>query len=140
VSVEFEVFHDGQFWVGVIALTGSGGVRACKVVFGAEPTDPELYAFLLANGYDLLRRAEASPVVPSRQRVVRAASPKRAAREAAAQARRIGTSTAAQEAVRRAQEAVGRNRDEDRHRSNDELAELQRVQRQARAKAKRRGH
>jgi hypothetical protein len=136
VSVEFEVLHDGQFWIGVVAVTGSAGVRACKVVFGAEPTDPELYAFLLANGYDLLRRAEASPLVPSQQRVARVASPKRAARDAAAQARRIGKSTAAQEAVRKAQEAVGRDRDEDQRRSNDERAALRRTQRQAKAKAK----
>lgn len=139
MSVEFEVFHDGQFWIGIIAVTDGAGVRAVKVVFGAEPTDPELYAFLLANGYDLLRKAEASPLVPIRQRVARAASPKRVAREAAAQARRIGRSTAAQEAVRKAQEAAGRTRDKDQRRSNDQLAALRRVQCQAKARAKHRG-
>lgn len=139
MSVEFEVFHDGRFWVGVLTVRQDAGVRACQVVFGAEPSDPDLYAYLLRNGYRLLERAEANPLVPGGTQAGGARSPKRAARQAAVQARRTGTSTAAQEAVRLAQEVSGKEREKDRRRSLDGLADRKRQLRQARAKQKHRG-
>ena len=58
------VFFDKPFWVAVLEHhDGAGCVRAVRHVFGSEPTDPELYEFLLRHGVELLRRAEsATPV------------------------------------------------------------------------------
>ena len=47
VSSTLTVYHDGQFWVGVCERAEGGRYGACRVVFGAaEPTDPEILAFV----------------------------------------------------------------------------------------------
>jgi hypothetical protein len=139
VSIEFDVFHDGQFWVGVLSLTEPDGLRACRVTFGAEPSDAELHDYLLAHGYALLERVAASPPVESVERRPVARNPKRAARLAAVQAQRHGTSTAAQEAIRLAQEAGKRERRTEQRLDQHEQREERRQQERARARAKHRG-
>jgi hypothetical protein len=39
------VFFDDPFWVAVLELQYNGRVRAARQVFGAEPTDAELYQY-----------------------------------------------------------------------------------------------
>lgn len=47
VSSTLTVYYDGQFWVGVCERVEGGRYGACRVVFGAaEPTDPEILAFV----------------------------------------------------------------------------------------------
>lgn len=62
---EFVLYHDGQFWVGVLTLSEAGRTPSARVVFGAEPSDAELYDHLLRHGDELLRAAEAAPWVPA---------------------------------------------------------------------------
>ena len=50
----FTVLFDGRFWVGVLERHDAGRVRAARVVFGAEPSDVELHAWLLVHGSELL--------------------------------------------------------------------------------------
>jgi hypothetical protein len=96
------VFFDGSFWVAVLEVRNGGCVRAVRQVFGAEPTDAELYQYLLIRGVALLARVEQAATVsgewppPADTR-----NPKRLAREAARAAGQSRPSTAAQEAVRR---------------------------------------
>ena len=73
ISAQFTLYFDGRFWVGVLECRERhhGGdvngqaitVRAARHVFGAEPSDVELYDFLLARGGELIDRAAASPPV-----------------------------------------------------------------------------
>ena len=41
----FTVFFEDPFWVGVYEREEPGGLTACRVVFGAEPKDGEIYAW-----------------------------------------------------------------------------------------------
>lgn len=150
------VFFDHPFWVGVLELHDGRRVRAVRQVFGAEPTDAELYQFLLHRGTELLVRAErAAPAShPSDQRKPvpdhgndrgndrgsGRGNPKRLAREAARAAREPRPSTAAQEAMRidlerRAQVARQRGREQ-----REAAAEQRRAARRAKARARHRGH
>ena len=43
------VMFDEPFWVAVFERTDNGKLEACRVVFGAEPKDAEVYAFFLKN-------------------------------------------------------------------------------------------
>ena len=64
ISAQFTLYFDGRFWVGVLELherrrgaeanDQGGTVRAARHVFGAEPSDAELYDFLLTHGGALI--------------------------------------------------------------------------------------
>lgn len=45
----FTVFFEDPFWVGVYEREEPGGLTACRVVFGAEPKDGEIYEWMLQN-------------------------------------------------------------------------------------------
>ena len=110
ISAQFTLYFDGRFWVGVLEHheRHRGGdvvgqvitVRAARHVFGGEPSDVELYDFLLARGDELIDRAAASPPVPASRSAGSSSTPrpnpKRAARQAAKEAARARLSTAAQ--------------------------------------------
>ena len=48
------VFFDGIFWVGIYERIQGNQLEVCKITFGAEPKDYEVYEFLLQN-WDRLR-------------------------------------------------------------------------------------
>src|SRR5690349_5799924 len=95
------VFFANPFWVAVREVRDLAAVRATRHVFGAEPTDAELYQFLLRHGGALLDRAGRSAVVAGQRAEAPVRSPKRLARDAARAAQAARPSTAAQEAVRK---------------------------------------
>ena len=49
VSDRLTVFFEDPFWVGVFERSSEGKLSACKVTFGAEPRDYEIYEFVLKN-------------------------------------------------------------------------------------------
>jgi hypothetical protein len=135
------VFFDDPFWVAVLELQYNGRVRAARQVFGAEPTDAELYQYLLLHGTALLAQVERSAAVAEdRPMSAPVRNPKRLARDAAGAARQSRPSTAAQEAIKkdielRGQAAVQRDRE---YRAED--AEHRRQVRRAKSRARHRGH
>ncbi len=72
------VYFEDPFWVGLFLRGGGGTWEACKVTFGPEPKDYEVYAFLLENW----RSLRFSPPVAAKGPPERKVSPKRARREA----------------------------------------------------------
>ena len=48
-SGKLTVFFEDPFWVGVFERISDGKLSVCKVTFGAEPKDYEIYAFVLRN-------------------------------------------------------------------------------------------
>ena len=55
------VFFEDPFWVGVFERTEQGGLSACRVVFGAEPKEQQVYELLLKKFCHL----QFSPALPS---------------------------------------------------------------------------
>ena len=51
VSGKLTVFFEEPFWVGVFERVSDGRLSVCKVTFGAEPKDYEVYDFVLKNYY-----------------------------------------------------------------------------------------
>ena len=47
------VYFDNPFWVGVFERIEDGKLSACKVTFGAEPKDYEVWEFVLRHYQDL---------------------------------------------------------------------------------------
>ena len=153
ISAQLTVFFDGRFWIGVLEhheLRRGGDtigraitVRAARHVFGAEPSDVELYDFLLTHGETLIDRAAASPPVPAPRSVDSSSTPrpnpKRAARQAAKEVARARPSTAAQAALATAREEASARGARNRSRRRRQEADEAWARRRERAKRRHRG-
>ncbi|MGB8384283.1 MAG: YjdF family protein [Dermatophilaceae bacterium] len=140
MSGQFTVYFDGQFWVGVLETEDAGQLRAARHVFGPEPSDVELYQFLLTEGGALIDVALKNPPVEGRLGVRWPRNPKRIQRQVSREAALPTTSTAAQQALRHANEQRAAERTKlARQRKADQCEDAYRKRRQ-RAKAKHRGH
>lgn len=88
------IFFEDPFWVGVFERTLDGKLSACKVTFGAEPRDGEVWDFVLKQ-YDHLKF---SPAVPAKVKQT-TDNPKRTRRDARRQTRSSGMGTKSQQAL-----------------------------------------
>lgn len=50
---KLSVFFENPFWVGVFEKYEKGKLYVCKVTFGSEPKDGEIFEFILKNYYNL---------------------------------------------------------------------------------------
>ena len=130
----FTVFFEDPFWVGVYEREEPGGLTACRVVFGAEPKDGEVYDFVLRN-YASLRfsPAVAAPVK------AHAENPKRAQRQARGQIHRTGIGTKAQQALKLQQEQLKTERQTQLRQQRGQEKENRFALKQKQRKAKHRG-
>ena len=99
VSGRLTVFFEEPFWVGVFERISEGGLSACKVTFGAEPKDYEIYDFVLKK-YGRLRF---SPAVATDVREA-GRNPKRVQREVRKQVESTGIGTKSQQTLKLQQE------------------------------------
>ena len=88
------VYFEDPFWVGVFERISDGKLSVCKVTFGAEPKDAEVWAFILDH-YSELRF---SPAVEAEGRQT-ADHPKRRQRNAEKQLQHSGVGTKSQQAL-----------------------------------------
>ncbi|MBD5149430.1 MAG: YjdF family protein [Oscillibacter sp.] len=130
------VLFDPPFWVGIFERENGGRYEACRVVFGAEPRDFEVYAYILDH-YD---RLDFSPALQTETAAERELSPKRAQRLARRQTQSTGIGTKAQQALQLQRE---QSKTERRALSREarEAEEARRYRlRQEKRKEKHRGH
>lgn len=130
VTVRFEE----PFWVCLFEREWGGALEVCKITFGAEPRDGEVYVWLLEHW----RGLEFSPPVASVVRV-RRPSAKRLRRAAEAALRPSGTGAKAQQALRLQREQNKQARREDLRRRDEAEEERKFRLRQEKKKAKHRG-
>lgn len=88
------VYFDDPFWVGVFERIDNGKLSVCKVTFGAEPKDYEVWAFVLEN-HSKLKFSPSVDVMMKKK----AANPKRVQREAKKQISLSGIGTKSQQAL-----------------------------------------
>ena len=131
------VLFENPFWIGLFEIIDQKGLRACKVTFGAEPTEKEVMEFVDKNWNRLqFSQAVEAPSESDRTTV----NPKRQLREAKKQMQSQGIGTKSQQALKLQQE---QNKTERKQRSKAEReAEKQRQfdLRQAKKKEKHKGH
>lgn len=135
--MKLTVYHDGQYWVGVLEDVVDGKLKAARYLFGAEPYDWDVMRFVNTKMLGCLNAATAQLAVKV---PVRPANPKRLARQAAKEAAVSGVSTFAQAAIkldyaaRKAAQAV-----ESKQRK-EALADYKYAVKVQKAKEKKRGH
>ena len=88
------VYFEDPFWVGVFERIENGKLSVCKVTFGAEPKDYEVWEFVLKNYYQLKFSPSVDVVVKKE-----ATNPKRVQREVRKQAATSGIGTKSQQAL-----------------------------------------
>lgn len=135
MGLTLTVFFDDPFWVGVFERTDDGGLSACKVTFGAEPKDYEVWEYVLRHYYEL----KFSPAVEAETRQ-RADNPKRRQREASKQMERAGIGTKSQLAL---QMQLEQNKQERKVKCREQrLAEAERqfALKQQKKREKHKGH
>ena len=133
--VTLTVFFEEPFWVGYAQRAEAETLSVAKVVFGAEPSDRQVLAWLQTEYYNLCF----SPAVAGTRTVSIADNPKRRQRQAA-KAQSCGIGTKAQQALQLARDATKQQRTS-RTKAQRE-AEQQRMLalHVAKKKAKHRGH
>ncbi len=129
------VLFDEPFWIGLFERQRDGRYEACKVTFGAEPKDHEVYQFIL----DHYSRLAFSPALPAETAQERSLSPKRMQRLISRQVAGADIGTKAQQALKLQQEQ-GRQERKVRSREKREAEQDRKFQlRQEKRKEKHRG-
>lgn len=129
------VLFEEPFWVGIVEHIEDGMLSVSKVVFGAEPKEYEVYAFVLSQ-YD---RLLFSPAVTAEVQTKKK-NPKRIQRDVKRQCQNIGIGTKSQQALKLQQEQNKQVRREKRREQKLEKAERMFAQKQQKKKEKHRGH
>lgn len=94
------VMFDEPFWVGIYERQIGNKYEACKITFGAEPKDYEVYEYLLKN-YESLKFSSA---IKTRVFADKSVNPKRMQRLVNKQLNNVGIGTKAQQAFKLMQE------------------------------------
>jgi len=133
--VKLTVFFEGPFWVGVFERISGGKLSVCKVTFGAEPKDYEVWDFILKH-YEALKF---SPALETEVKQT-ADHPKRRQRSIRKQLQTAGVGTRSQQALKMQREEMKTQR----KRISKEQRENEKQRRfdlkQQKRKMKHRGH
>ena len=130
------ILFQEPFWIGLYEREEDGQYQVCRIVFGAEPRDQEVYLFLLENW----RRLRFSPAVAGSLSPEVIRNPKRRQREVQKETHSAGIGTKAQQALKLQQEQ-GKLERKVRSRQEKVAEEARRFQlRQEKRREKHRGH
>ncbi|WP_129707538.1 YjdF family protein [Priestia megaterium] len=132
------IYHDGQFWVGIIEVVEDGKLRAFRYVFGAEPKDTEILDFIYYRLLDIINQSVHSGLdvkIKSNKKL----NPKRLQRQVAKEINKIGISTKAQEAMKQEYEEKKKSRKKKAKQYHEELKEQKYLMKKLKAKARHKG-
>lgn len=134
VSGRLTVFFEEPFWIGVFERISEGRLSVCKIMFGAEPKDYEIFDFVLKNYAQL----QFSPAVAADVKEA-ARNPKRVQREVRKQTQNTGIGTRSQQALKLQQEQLKTIRRAVRREQREAEKQRQFEQKQWKKKEKHRG-
>ncbi|MGR6342117.1 YjdF family protein [Priestia megaterium] len=132
------IYHDGQFWVGIIEVVENGKLRAFRYVFGAEPKDKEILDFIYYRLLDIINQSVHSGLDVKRKSDKKI-NPKRLQRQVAKERNRVGVSTKAEEAIKQEYEEKKKNKKKRAKQYREELKDQKYLMKKQKAKAKHKG-
>ena len=137
VSSKLTVMFEEPFWIGLYEREYGRRNEVCKITFGPEPKDYEVYAFLLDNR----QRLVFSPPIAAEKTKEKRINPKRMQRQISRQlASYEGIGTKAQQALKLQHEEGKQARKKRTKEEKDAEAERRFEQRQQKRKDKHNGH
>ena len=129
------ILFENPFWIGLYERIDGDKYEVCKITFGAEPKDYEIYDFLLKNWHKL----KFSPSVKADKVGEHKINPKRMQREINSQLENKGIGTKAQQALKLQHEQIKIERKAKKRDQKEAEKEHQFALRQEKKKAKHRG-
>lgn len=133
----FTVCFDPPFWVGLYQRREDDRLSVCKITFGAEPRDSEVYEFLLAHWQEL----RFSPAVTANDLPPWPVNPKRRQREIRRELERVASvGTKAQQALQAQREAQKEEKKHRRQERKEFETERKFFLRQEKRREKHKGH
>ena len=130
------VYFEDPFWVGIYERSAGKRYEVCKIVFGGEPTDGEIYEFLLKN-FNRLRFSRSVEAEPIEERRI---NPKRMQRIIKKQTENTGVGTKAQQALALEREQNKLERKVRTREQKEAEKALRFEQKQQKKKEKKKGH
>jgi hypothetical protein len=94
--IKLTVLFDEPFWIGIFEKQDQDKIQICRVVFGQEPKDYEVYDFILKNYYNI----KFSDPIPIGKNPKKKINPKRMQREIKKTVQEKGIGTKAQQALK----------------------------------------
>ncbi|WP_182007549.1 YjdF family protein [Priestia aryabhattai] len=132
------IYHDGQFWVGIIEVVEDGKLRAFRYVFGAEPKDTEILNFIYYRLLDIINQSVHSGLDVKRKSDKKI-NPKRLQCQVAKERNKVGVSTKAEEAIKQEYEEKKKSKKKKVKQYREELKEQKYLKKKQKAKAKHKG-
>ena len=135
IESKLTIYYDEPFWAGVFERIDNGKLSVCKVTFGAEPNDAQVWEFVLSN----YRRLRFSAPVKAEQKQ-KADNPKRRQRNARKQMESSGIGTKSQQALQKQYEENKMERKQLSREQREAEKQRQFELKQQKRKEKHRGH
>ncbi|MEI4528414.1 YjdF family protein [Priestia megaterium] len=132
------IYHDGQFWVGIIEVVEDGKLRAFRYVFGTEPKDTEILDFIYYKLLNIINQSVHSGI-DVEGKFDKKINPKRLQRQVAKQINKVGVSTKAQEAMKQEYEEKKKSKKKRAKQYREELKDQKYLMKKQKAKAKHKG-
>jgi hypothetical protein len=132
------IYHDGQFWVGIIEVVEDGKLRAFRYVFGTEPKDTEILDFIYYKLLNIINQSVHSGI-DVEGKLDKKINPKRLQRQVAKQINKVGVSTKAQEAMKQEYEEKKKSKKKRAKQYREELKDQKYLMKKQKAKAKHKG-
>jgi hypothetical protein len=135
--MQFTIHFNPPYWIGVLEVEHDAHLYAATHIFGSEPSDQEVYAFVQRDLLTLQQRMTVG--VPVETAPEHHVNPKRVQREVHRQVAQRGIGSKAQEAMRLQIEQNKQERIQISRKQRDTLRSYKREVARAKAKAKHRG-
>lgn len=137
-TIKLTVFFSEPFWVGVFEVKSDDSYKICKVTFGTEPRDEEVYEFILKE-FENLKFSNSTEILNNKSDVKKE-NPKRIQREIKKEVKNQGIGTKAQVALKKQYEEnklINKKNNKD---IKNEMKERKFQLKQMKKKQKHRGH
>lgn len=136
IILNLTVIFEEPFWIGIYEREADDSYEVCKITFGAEPKDYEVYDFMNENWGKL----RFSPYMTAEMSVEKRINPKRMQRAIKKQLQDTGIGTKAQQALK-LQREQSKLEKKTRAKKHLEMEKIRRFElQQEKRKAKHRGH
>ncbi len=134
--IKLSLYYDGQFWVGFFEMIFNSQLTVCKVVFGSEPNDMEVYDFINNNFYKLVFSLPQKLENFEEKKI----NPKRLQRKIKNEVQQIGVGTKSQLALKSSMEQLKTERKVTLKERKQQEKDLKFLLKQEKKKEKKRGH